>query len=345
MSGFHGNGATSTLLHKGEVLVTGGLGDNDDSVATAELYDPGSGSWNSVGTMSTPRTGHTATLLHNGVVLVTGGFDQMACFPNCTPPVFATAELYDPKTGTWSATGSMNSPRAQHTAVLLNDGKVLVAGGFSNSGVVSSAETYDPKTGIWNPTGGMLDARAFHTANKLHDGQPLVSGGYDNAGSALATAELYDQKTGGWTATGSLNIPRGVHEAVLLHNGKVLVAGGINVPFPLPSGFPGLASAELYDPKTGVWTPTGNMTTPRFVHTLTLLHNGEVLAAGGEDTDVSVLQTAELYDSQSGVWSATANMTTPQATHTATLLHNGDVLVAGGFFIGTGLKSAELYEP
>ena len=344
MSSFHGNGGTATLLHQGTVLVAGGLGANNASTVIAELYDPKTGSWSSVGNMSTPRTSHTATLLHNGMVLVTGGFDQMACFPNCTPTVLATAELYDLKTATWSATGSMTSARAQHTATLLHDGKVLVAGGFSNSEVLSSAEIYDPKSGVWSPTGSMINARFSHTANQLHNGGPLASGGYDNLGSALATAELYDQKTGTWSATGSMHVPRGVHGAVLLHDGSVLVAGGINAPFPLPTGFPGLASAELYDPKTGAWTTTGNMTSARFAHTLTLLHNGDVLAAGGEDMDASVLQSAELFDPKSGFWSATANLTTPRATHTATLLHNGDVLVAGGFFIGTGLVTAELYE-
>jgi hypothetical protein len=191
----------------------------------------------------------------------------------------------------------------------------------------------------------MMNARFSHRANQLHTGEPLISGGYDEFGSALATAELYDQKTGTWSATGNMNVPRGVHESVLLHDGKVLVAGGINAPFPLPIGFPGLASAELYDPKTGDWSATGNMTSARFSHTLTLLHNGHVLAAGGEDMDASVLGSAELFDPQAGFWSPTANMTTPRATHTATLLHNGDVLVAGGFFVGTGLKTAELYEP
>jgi N-acetylneuraminic acid mutarotase len=336
------HGGTATLLHDGTVLVAGG---GAPSVATAELYDPKTGSWSTVGSMSTPRTGHTATLLHNGMVLVTGGFDQMACFPNCTPPVFATTELYDPNTATWSATGSMTSARAQHTATLLHDGKVLVAGGFSETEVLASAEIYDPKSGSWIPTGTMSNARFVHTANQLHGGEPLVSGGYDNGGSALATAELYDQKTGTWSATGSMNTPRGFHRAVLLPDGKVLAAGGVNVPFPLPNGFPGLASAELYDPKTGTWSTTGEMINARFGHTLTLLHDGQVLAAGGEDMDVSVLQSAELYEPKTESWSTTPNMTTPRAGHTATLLHNGVVLVAGGFFIGTGLETAELYEP
>jgi|SRR5215510_12799538 len=345
MSSAHGNGGTATLLHNGKVLVVGGLGANNASVATVELYDPHTGFWSSVGSMSVPRAGHTATLLHNGMVLVTGGLDQMECFPSCIPPVFASAELYDPKTGSWSPTGSMSTARAQHSAVLLNDGKVLIAGGFSNSEVLSSAEIYDPKSGIWVATGSMSHARFSHIFSQLHGGEILVCGGYDNSGNPLGSAELYDQHDGSWSATGSMNIARGFHRAVRLHNGLVLVAGGINVPFPLPPGFPGLSSAELYDPKTGSWTSPGNMLSARFDHTLTILHNGDVLAAGGENMDVSVLQSAELYDAKSGNWTNTANMTTPRTTHTATLLHNGDVLVAGGFVIGTGLNSAELYSP
>lgn len=345
MSSAHGNGDTATLLHNGKVLVVGGLGVNNASVATAELYDPHTGFWSSIGNMGSPRSGHTATLLHNGMVLVTGGLDQMECFPSCIPPVFVSAELYDPKTGSWSPTGSMSTARAQHTAVLLHDGKVLVAGGFSNSEVLSSAEIYDPKSGLWAQTGSMSHARFSHICDQLHGEEALVCGGYDNSGNALGSAELYDPHNGIWSATGSMNVARGFHSAVRLHNGLVLAAGGINVPFPLPPGFPGLSSAELYDPKTGTWSKTGNMLSARFDHTLTLLHNGDVLAAGGENMDVSVLQSAELFEAKSGVWTNTANMTTPRTTHTATLLHNGEVLVAGGFVIGTGLNSAELYSP
>ncbi len=113
----------------------------------------------------------------------------------------------------------------------------------------------------------------------------------------------------------------------------------------MPPGFPGLATAELYDAHTGTWTPAASMTSPRFNHTSTALHGGLVLVAGGEDEDVSVLDSAELYDPQTDLWVSIDNLTTPRATHTATLLHDGRVPAAGRFFIGTALSSAELYLP
>jgi len=179
----------------------------------------------------------------------------------------------------------------------------------------------------------------------LHGPTVLVAGGYDSNGIALAGAELFDPVSNTWSLTGSMAGARGGHTATRLQNGSVLVAGGIDVPFPLPFGFPGLASAEVYDAQTGVWTPTGSMSSPRFFHSATALRGGDVLAAGGEDMDVSVLDSAERYDPKTGLWSATGDLTTLRATHTATLLRDGRVLVTGGFFIGTALASAELYLP
>src|SRR5947207_1391756 len=153
----------------------------------------------------------------------------------------------------------------------------------------------------------------------------------ENAATELS-ASVPAQATGGiWTATGDLGTPRDYHRATLLPNGQVLVAGGRVGD---PDFIVAVASAELYDPATGVWTPTGSMTTARAFHTATLLPNGQVLVTGYSDT-------AELYDPATGVWTATGSLTTGRSFHTATLLPNGQVLVAGG----TWLASAELYDP
>ncbi len=341
----HTNNQTATLLYNGKVLVVGGLGANDTTVATAELFNPATGTWSPTGSMGTPRSSHTATRLLNGKVLVTGGFDQPDCFPNCVVPIFATAEIYDPQSGTWSQTGGMMTARANHTATLLYNGKVLVAGGFSEAGVLSSAELYNPLSGTWAPVEGMDVARAHFTAVQLYNGDVLVAGGYDNDGNALASAEIYHFLIATWETAGNMHAARGFHTAARLYNGRVLVAGGLDASLPLPSGFVGLASAELYSPQTGTWTQTGSMTTPRFGHTLTHLYNGKVLAAGGEDMDISVLSSAELYNSFTGVWNPTGSLLGLRATHTATRLFSGKVLVAGGFFIGTGLTTAEFYTP
>ncbi len=321
--------------------MAGGLGAGETTIATAEIYDRASGSWGATASMAARRSSHTATLLHNGKVLVVGGFDQQVS----SVTTLATAELYDPKVGTWTPTGSLSGPRALHTAALLNDGTVLVAGGFSSTDVLASVEMYDPKTENWSVVASMGTSRFLHSTTRLHGPGLLVAGGYDSNGVALATAELFDPVSGTWSPAGSMAGARGAHTATRLQNGNVLVAGGIDVPFPLPFGFPALASAEVYDVQADVWIPTGTMSTPRFNHSATALHGGDVVASGGEDKDVSVLDSAERYDPKTGLWSATGDLTTRRATHTATLLRDGRVLVAGGFFIGTALASAELYLP
>jgi len=226
---------TATLLPNGQVLVAGGMtavfrGPNE-TVATAELYDPATGVWTPTGSMTTPRAFHKATLLPNGQVLVTGYSD--------------TAELYDPATGVWAATGSLATGRSWHTATLLPNGQVLVAGG-TGSTYLASAELYDPATGIWAATGSMTTPRAFHTATLLPNGQVLVAGGYDGT-DFLASSELYDQATGMWTATDNMATARCYHTATLLPNEQVLVAGGEG------DGIVSLTGAELYQSATGVF--------------------------------------------------------------------------------------------
>jgi len=237
---------------------------------------------------------------------------------------------------TWTATGSLATPRYLHTATLLSDGRVLVAGGANGPSIYASAELYNPATGTWTATGSLSTPRYLHTATLLSDGRVLVAGGAGASGS-LASAELYDPATGTWTPTGSLNVARGGEPtATLLPNGKVLLAGGS----PANDGV-NTDSAELYDPATGTWAVTGSMTINRSSHTATLLPNDKVLVAGGGST-WGTLNSAELYDPATGTWTATGSMAQPRLTPTATLLQNGKVLLAGG----TNTSSAaELYDP
>jgi hypothetical protein len=224
---------TTTLLHSGKILATGGVG-TTDNLASTELYDPASQQWSAAGALINARRNHTATMLIDGKVLVVGGLDA-------TLKRLASAEFFDPATEHWTTTDNLNIARSEHTATLLPDGRVLVTGGVGMVGVgtLSSAEVYDPVTGHWTATGSMITARSLHTAMLLPNGKVLVSGGV-GAGKAgtLASAELYDPATGRWSSTGNLITARSQHTTTLLPNGAVLVAGGIG-------SAANLASAEL----------------------------------------------------------------------------------------------------
>jgi len=248
------------------------------SLLTAAAH--GAGTWFVTGSLATGRyfdtRQRTLTVLPGGKVLVAGGV------PSVGYGSLSSAELYDPATGLWSATGSLTTARELHTATLLPNGKVLVAGGVGPPGYLASAELYDPATGTWSPTGSLATSRGDDpTATLLPNGKVLVAGGFYS--TYLASAELYDPATGTWTATGSLATARQDQTATLLPSGKVLVAGGYN------GGV--LASAELYDPATGLWTTTGSLVNASFAADATVLPNGKVLVTGG-----AYASGAEIYD-------------------------------------------------
>jgi hypothetical protein len=217
---------TATLLPSGKVLVVGGYNSSIGSLSSAELYDPASGTWTPTGALITPRDGHTATLLPNGMVLVVGGETNQFFLPGSIP--LASAELYDPATRRWAATGELKDARSQHTATLLQNGKVLVVGG-SGFFPPTTAELYDPALGTWTTTGALSTARGGHTATLLPDGWVLAAGGNGTFGwlDPGQSAELYDPVTGTWSGTGWLSTNRVGHTATLLPNGKVLAIGGL----------------------------------------------------------------------------------------------------------------------
>jgi hypothetical protein len=235
-------GGTATLLGNGKVLVAGGFDSRGQVlVASAELYDPVTATWTATASMRHTRGGDTATLLRDGRVLVVGGDSSTD-----TDDQTASAELYDPVSGTWTSTADMGTTRANHTATLLPDGTVLVAGGANSGGLLDSAELYDPSSGAWTATPIMVHARGDYTATLLPNGMILVVGGDSRQpGQRLTASELYDPSRGTWTAGPNLAHARAVHTATLLANGMVLVTGGEG------SSDRVLASAELYEAGSG----------------------------------------------------------------------------------------------
>ncbi|BBL77018.1 kelch repeat-containing protein [Methylomagnum ishizawai] len=338
---------TATLLRDGKVLAAGGIYNIDPEtppyLADAALYDPATGLWTATGSLPQINYYHTATLLPNGKVLAVGGDEYWNGVPDTGPDAISAA-LYDPATGTWTAATALPTPRDAHTATLLTNGKVLVAGGYGNNQSLASAVLYNPASGTWTPTNPLPEARIFHTATLLTNGKVLVAGGYNDSQS-LASAALYDPASGTWTATGSMSQVRYNHTATLLPNGKVLVAGGDHPGDPVHQ----TSGAELYDPATGTWSATGALPqTVDFGHTATLLPNGKVLVAGGGyyyDGHDDYSAKAALYDPANGTWSATSSMIQARSGHSATLLRNGKLLVAGGYDTGTNqyLAEAEIY--
>jgi hypothetical protein len=303
------------------------------------------------GSLNEARGLHTATLLPDNKVLVAYGSNSSSYIAATGYVGLSSIEVYDPGTGAFTEiVGESGAGTFGHTATLLPNGKVLLAGGFVNDvwaygSSVSSNETslYDSATGEFSATANMTASRGDHTATLLANGKVLIAGGadQDQTGTGLASAELYDPNTGAFTPTGSMAVGRFLHTATLLQNGKVLIVGGA-----LTSTSDPVATAEVYDPSTGIFTMTGAMATAREQHTATLLADGRVLIVGGATStgtgDLRPTTTVEVYNPSSGSFSLTGSMAEARTFHTATLLTNGQVLVAGG---GEENSSAEVYDP
>jgi hypothetical protein len=283
----------AALLSDGLVLAAGGsIG--VFPTAAAELYNPSSGTWSATGSLNTRRENYVLAVLGNGKVLVAGGATSQRFLG-----VTATAEIYDPGTGTWTRTGSMNVARQGATATVLPGGKVLVAGGsvFINGDALTSAELYDPDAGAWTLTGSMNVRRSQHSATLLAaNGQVLVAGGGDGYQFYTNTAELYNPNTGIWTLTGSMSVARFGHAATQLPDDDVLAAGGQsaqNLGCPPCGNLQ--SSAELYVPRSGTWVSADNMTSVREHQYAVLLPYGVVLEAGGAALNGGNTASADLY--------------------------------------------------
>ncbi|MCE9600960.1 MAG: hypothetical protein K8S21_01940 [Gemmatimonadetes bacterium] len=230
--------------------------------------------------------------------------------------------------GRIASTEAMSVARMAHTASVLRDGRVLVAGGFTGDGnAARSAELFDPASGTFGPLARMVVVRHSHSATILPNGKVLIVGGYGAGNEVIADVELFDPATRTFTRTGSLGSARAGHVAVLLGNGRVLIAGGVG------PGWTFLSSAELYDPVTGRFRPTGPMTERRESHAAVMLRDGRVLVVGGHRdrrSEITLYASAETYDAATGTFTRAGDMRVRRHKHDAVLLRDGRVLITGG---------------
>jgi len=330
VSGYCDTGSMNTARHNqialalpnGKVLVTGGATDPASTVplASAELYDPVAGTFTTINPMNAARVDHTMTLLLDGTVLVAGGFN--------TTGALASAEIFNPANNTFTLlSAAMTSIRSEHVATLLPTGKVLITGGNNNTATLSSAEIYDPVAQTFTAVAApMTAARQLHHADLLPNGTVLVNGGLDTNNNALASAEIFVPEHGTFTATpGNMTTGRGNHASALLYNGQVLVAGGLTGP---GTALVLTATAELYNPSTGLFTPTGSMSVPRGHYTANALDDGTVFIPSSATLPAGT--NADIYNPATGTFSVTANFTMVQAGLRDAVLPNGNVVLTSG---------------
>lgn len=343
---------TATSLQNGMVMIAGGINSAGVVEKSVELYDPVNNKWVKTGDMKTARRGHAATLLRDGRVLITGGYDGTAA-----TSALNKAETYDPATGVWTnTTGTLVQARRWHTSTLLNNDKVLIAGGGVSSGVSRVVELFDPVAGTFTATGSLRLPRQGHTATLLPTGTEVLVVGRNNADNTFdagvdssRTTEIYSVNAGTWSAGPVMTYGRDSHTATLVGNSNVLlVSGGYGA---------GTNKVETLDltATTLAWATSSPMSVARALHTSTYIPSiDKVLVIGGYNATSQMLMSTELFTLNAvtpanSTWSTTGNkeLTLARAMHTSTLLSNGNVLVLGTYYTtsGTVSNTAEIWSP
>lgn len=286
--------------------------------------------------LSSPRAVHASVQLSDGHVLLIGGCASGSCDPG---PGSATADVVDPRTGAVVRTGRLAGPRIGAAAVVLGGDRILILGGWDGPSPTAAAEIHDPKSGTSRRIAPMNAPRADPSVVELADGRILIAGGYDGA-ARLATAELFDPRTERFVAIRAMTVPRSGAAAVRLRDGRVLLAGGS---IGAGSGTSVTAAAEIFDPRTHSFSPTGDLAEARHKHGAVLLDSGAVLIVSGSDErDYRGKKDGiELYDPAGGVFRPAGQLRTARFKLAGSLVRLGD----GRILIAGGAPRPEIYDP
>ena len=283
---------TATVLADGRVLVSGGSGAFGGFLSSAELYDPATGLFTTTGSLLRARSQHTATLLASGKVLLAGGYTD-----GPSPAGSATAELYDPATGTFSAAGTLARPRAQHSAMRLASGKVLLSRGdmLQPSVPDGTAELYDPMTTAFSLTGSTITPRAAHHALLLTDGRVALVGGNT---TSTSNADIYDPTNATFTTLALSTAPAIGTASVMMPSGKALLVGGQSTAGTF------VQAAQSLDFAAGSTEMLAQLLFVRNGASATMVAPDRVLIFGGRGAG-RMVERAEVYDVTANTFAVT----------------------------------------
>jgi hypothetical protein len=358
------SGHSTSLLPDGGVLLAGGVdAGSGATLAGFARFDPQTQEFAALaGAMQHPRTAHSATRLIDGRVLLVGGVDENGA-------VVATADLWNPLTGTCTPTASLPGPRAQHTATLLGDGRVLVVGGVSNfdlsdplaalGSALSSCVLYDPLANTWNPAPSLPKARVGHAASLVGNGRALVSCGIEITNvlgfpvpGFSSDCRRYDPVANTWSAAGTVSGGRAFHAQTSLTNGRALLVGGVEGNL-LTLVFTTLATTRLYDPSANSWTNSASLSAGRAYPQLVSASGRAIVLGGLASFDLATQTGAPALPIESAsetvaAWSSSADLIYARPVCNAIAIEGGArVLATGTGDDGqpTADLSAEIYLP
>lgn len=326
--------ARAVSLSTGEILVVGGLDPDDPQVTSyrSELIEPRSGRITALPQPLLGRLNQTVTVARGGQVVVAGGTEHRGTY---WAPV-DRVEVFDPRTRQWRIAPPLHAARGSHAAVVLRDGRVLVAGGNVGSRILRSAEVYDPATDRWQIVAPLPVGRTQFSFAALPDGRILAAGGFGQDGMIFSDSAIYDPGRNTWSRGPAMLQPRLNHAQVILLSGDVLYIAGEGD----ASG-----SAERYDVRLGRFVDAGRIAAPRVVPQAGLLPDGRVLLSGGlpfpNREGFRPVEAVEMWDPRTGSWSEAAGAPTSRAFGTLVTSERGLYRVSGSHLDERPARSVE----